>query len=136
MRAFVSSPSRHRSLRGVVAASLLVFGLTSPGFGQAPTTSPAPEPAPTVAPAPAPTVAPVPPPGSAVAPTRAPAAQPATARPTPPPRTPKQGDLCVQDDKSDIHKELQVSAHPAGPELIPVGYFLPAGGPVEIGLNT
>jgi hypothetical protein len=44
-----------------------------------------------------------------------------------------EGDRCVQD--KEIRDEIKSDIHPIGPEMLPSTYFLPAGGPVEIGIN-
>jgi len=75
-------------------------------------------------------------------PAPAPASVPTTSAQTSPQSAPaqkksgwKEGDACVQDNKKDINDEIHSRVHPVGPELVPAGYFLPAGGPVELGLS-
>jgi hypothetical protein len=95
-----------------LAASLLAVILVSGGLGQAPTPTPEPAPAPATSP-------------TATSPTA-----PVSKKPNW-----KEGDRCVQDNKGDISNELKRGEHPVGAQVLPATYFLPAGGPVEVGVN-
>ena len=100
------------NLLALLTASLLGISLVSEAFGQA-----------------APTT--VPPPAQQTA-------QGSPVSPSPPARgraSWQEGDRCVQDNKEDIRHELKSGEHPVGPEILPATYFLPAGGPVELGVN-
>ena len=94
-----------------VVAAIFAVSLVSSGNGQAPTSPAAPQ--------------------SAPAPTTAP--PPAATPPAPKKANWKEGDTCVQDKDKDV--ELKKGRHPAGAGILPASYFLPAGGPVELGLN-